>query len=128
MTDRDGQDQRKYRRIKASFAARYCVRSPFEERLAFGEKERDVIAYDLSVGGLSLWTDYPLPIGAGIVIQFRLVKNAADGEEECSRKFELQAESCYCVRTKEKSYRVGIRFTALSPDERNFIEKSIGIE
>ena len=114
-------NKRRYKRVDASFAARYSIKTPFEERLAFGEKEMDAVAYDLSEGGLSMSTDYPVPIGTGIIIKFRLLSKPGTSGDESARKFELQGESRYCAQLKDKSYRVGIRFMHLSVADREFL-------
>lgn len=96
--------------------------SPFEERINFGEKEKDAIANDLCEDGLSLSTDYPLPVGTGILLKFRLLSGKAGlSDEERSRKFQTQGEVRNSTRTKDRSYRVGVRFTGLSQADRLFI-------
>ena len=114
-------NKRQHKRIQASFAARYIVKTPFEERMAFGEKEMDAIAYDFSEGGASLSTDCPVPIGTGILLKFRLVNKNVPSVDESARRFEIQAESRYCTRLKDNSYRVGLRFMNLSRSDREFI-------
>ena len=81
----------------------------------------DAIAYDLSEGGLSLSTDYPLPIGTGVLLKFRLLNKPGVSDDDSARKFEVHAESRYCTRLPDKSYRVGLRFMALSVMDREFI-------
>jgi c-di-GMP-binding flagellar brake protein YcgR len=79
------------------------------------------IANDLSQGGLSLLTNHEIPAGAVIEIKFRLLNKTALSEEDRSRKFVFQGEVRYSFFTKEKSYRLGIRFMNVSQADRNFI-------
>jgi len=115
-------DKRKFNRAGAAFAARYSVVSPFEERINFGEKERDAIANDLCEDGVSLSTDYPVPVGTEILLKFRLLSGKIGlSDEERSRKFQAQGEVRNSIRGKDRSYRIGIRFTGLSGSDRDFI-------
>ena len=116
-----GPNQRRFNRVTATFAVLYSVVSPFEERLNFGERERGAIANDLSEGGVSFLTDYPVPVGTKIVMKFRLLSEASPNADEGSRKFEARGDVCHCVRTKEKSYRIGVSFAGLSRADRDFI-------
>lgn len=124
-TNRDqkakGPDKRKFARADASFAIFYNVLSPFEERLNFGEKEKNAIANNLSEGGLSLYTDYPIPVGTTVAMKFRLWNQAGRGDEGSSRKCHVRGEARVCVRTGKKSYNVGISFVDLSREDRAFI-------
>ncbi len=113
--------------MDAAFASVYSVLSPFGERLNFGEKERDAIANDLSEGGVSLLTDYPLPTGTQINLRFRLLNEKETSEEKRSRKFRVRGAARYCVLTKEKSYRVGVRFINLSHEDQAFIARHQGL-
>lgn len=116
-----GPENRKFKRVGAAFPVVYNVKSPFELRLRIGKEELDGIANDLSQGGLSLLTNHQIPAGAVIEIKFRLSNKSAVSEEDRSRKLVLQGEARYSFFTKEKSYRLGIRFMNISQSDRNFI-------
>jgi c-di-GMP-binding flagellar brake protein YcgR len=116
-----GQENRKFKRVGASFPVVYNIKSPFELRVEIGKGELSAVANDLSQGGLSLLTNHEIPPGAVIEIKFRLFNKSMLNEEDRSRKFVLQGEARYCFFNKEKSYRLGIRFMDVSQTDRSFI-------
>ena len=103
----------------------FNVKEPFAARLEFGEKEREGIADDLSVGGLSLVSDYQLMTHFIIALKFRLVVKNAPVMDATSRKFELQGEVCYSAAAPDKSFRMGIRFLNATKDDQAFISGCI---
>ena len=105
-----GRENRRHRRFPATFAVVYTIESPFELRLEIGIREIDGIANDLSLGGLSLMTNYQIPAGTMIAMTFKLLDKSAVMEEDRTRKFQLQGEARYSFFGKEKAYRIGIRF------------------
>lgn len=117
-----GDEKRRHRRIPAAFAVIYSVKEPLEVRSDFGEKERDGLASDLSEGGLSLFSDYPLPMGAVISLKFRLTSDSDGTAEESSRKMDLLAQVHHAASAKEKATCItGVRFLRLSEKDRAFI-------
>ena len=115
-------EKRKFVRSRAGFMVTYKVKDPFEARRDFGEAERDGVANDLSEQGLSLLTDYDLPVGAVIFMKFRLSSNVVFTPEGRSRKLELRGEVRHSLHTQERStYRAGVRFQNLPADVRTFI-------
>ena len=123
-----GKEKRKSRRVVASFAVTYRVKSPYEVRRELGEGELDGIANDLSVGGLSLLTNHLVPAGAVIHMKFRLLNKFAVGEEDRFRKFELQGEARYNFFTEEKTYRIGIRFLNMPQADHDFVLNCVELD
>ncbi len=120
------ESRRNNKRGRASFAVTYRVLDPIEARLDFGEAEREAIAEDLSVGGLSLSTSHPIEEGATVVVKFRALDKGDAGAEKSSKKFELRGETRYSRHTKENySFRIGLRFKKLSEAEKQFIESCL---
>jgi hypothetical protein len=119
-------EKRKDKRGPAAFTVTYRVLEPMEARARFGEAERDGIAEDLSVGGLSLSGNHPIPSGAVVSVKFRATRQGATHSESGSRKFELRGQVRYCRPAGEpNSYRSGILFGKLSEDERRFIAELV---
>ena len=114
-------EKRKHPRGKAAFSVTYRVREPIHLRMEFGEDEREALAEDICIGGLSLSTGHPLVSGSIVSIKFRATHKAEAGEEG-SRKLELRGEVCYCRPAEKKSYRSGIKFEAISGADKKFIE------
>ena len=114
-------DRRADKRGPASFSVLYKVLDPIEARQRFGETEKDGIAEDVSVGGLSLSGGHPIPAGAVLSIRFRAIQDMPASREEGSRKFELRGEARYSNPAGSNSYRTGVRFGKLTNEERSFI-------
>lgn len=113
-------ENRRYPRGGASFAVSYRVLAPLEARSEFGEREREGLAEDISIGGLCLSIDHRIPAGAILSIRFRAVSRHVKGEEG-SHKFELRGRACHCRAAEKHTYRVGIEFDRPSDAERDFI-------
>ena len=118
--------RRKDKRIGVSFLVTYRVLDPIQERLDFGEAERDAVAEDLSVGGLSLSTSHPVAEGVILAIKFRAISKSDKDGETSSQKFEIRGEARYSRHEKENfSYRIGLRFIKLSNEEIKFIKSCL---
>ena len=116
-------ENRQGRRSPAAFMAAYRVLEPIEARAEFGEEEKDALAEDLSVGGVSLSVGDPVALGAMVSVRFRAIRQGPADREEGSRKFELRGQVRHCSPAGQtKSFRVGVQFGKLSEGERRFIE------
>ncbi len=121
----DGTDKRKFKRTEASFSVMYRVQSPSNVNSEIKIKEVEAIAHDLSEGGLALWTDYEIPVGAVMKLQFKIYNEEAITENYRSRNFGLLAESRYSFRAKDGTYRIGLRFMNLSEADQDFIAQYV---
>ena len=124
MTDRQepqGKDRRIFKRIYASFGLMFNVRSPFEVRVQFGEKDVDAIAVDIGEGGIGMLTNGVIPIGTRVELKFKIFNDSVHELEGSYRSFELQGDVRYSVVTKESDYRLGVQFGSVTEEERKFL-------
>jgi len=123
-----GEEKRRQKRIDVSFIVMYRVNAPVKIRLLVGDKEVCAIALDLSEGGMAVLTNYEVPALALVTVKFIVLNERATSVKERTRSLEVSGEVRYCVMTKEKVYRLGILFTDLSQDDRQFIADFITLQ
>lgn len=123
MVDKEGPggEKRKFKRVGVSFVVFYKIDSPVSIRLMVGEKEIDAMALDLSEGGLAVLTKYNIDVSSRVKIKFVLLNDYALRKDMRSKSIIVQGEVRYCFLTKEKAFRIGIRFVDITPEDRNFI-------
>jgi len=120
--DYSGQERRGFKRVEVNFTVLYKVNSPLEVRMRIGDKEIDALALDISEGGMAILTDYDLPALSIVTVRFIMLDDNAPSAESRTRSIVVQGEVRYNFwMEKEKEYRLGIKFTGLSDDDRNFI-------
>ena len=121
MGDNSGKERRKFERVGTSFSLMFGVKSPFEVQLKLGARELDAVTQDISEGGLCMWTNYNIPIGARLNIKFKLF-NDVNGAH---RSFELFGDVCYCGQDRGSDYRIGVEFSGVTPEDHRFISEYI---
>ncbi len=119
------EEKRKYKRVPVSFAMLYAVKLPFAVRVIMGDRERSAVANDIGEGGMSLLTNFEIPVDALLEVKFTLTNEAVLNKDERTRNFELDGQACYCVAAPDSSYRLGVSFIDISPQERVFISNYI---
>jgi c-di-GMP-binding flagellar brake protein YcgR len=115
------QDRREFRRQEVSFIVIYRVNTPLFVRMLVKDKEVDALALDLSEGGMAILTSYELAISTLVTLKFIIFKDLVLNMKRLSESVEATGEVRYSVFTKEKAYRIGIRFTDISSEDRNLI-------
>ncbi len=119
-------EKRRFLREQAAFQLVYSIKAPLSAINEFGSAEHNATASNLSEEGLRLFTDFELPIGAVLLLKFRLMKSTGALTEEHSRKMELEAEVRYSSHAVVKAaFFVGIHFMHLSDSDRAFIVAAI---
>ena len=117
----DWKEKRQYVRVGVSFPVRFSVRSPLDARVEFGEQYAAAVADDLSEGGIALLCNYPVPEGAVLSIRFSLFNLMLS---PAPRDFDLSGDVRY-RETKERQYRVGVRFINVPDDERRRLSEYV---
>jgi len=123
--EKKGIERRQFKRVIASFSVVCKVHAPLAMSMNIGGKDVDAIALDVSEGGVAVLSNYDIPVGSIVMLKFIMFNEAAKIRAERSRMIEIQGEARYSVLTKEKSYRLGIRFMNISSEDRSFIAKFI---
>ena len=116
-----GKDRRIYKRIYASFGLMFNVKSPFEVRVQFGERDVDAIAVDIGEGGIGMLTNGVIPIGTRVEMKFKIFNESEHELQGSYRAFELQGDVRYSVVTRESDYRLGVQFVIVTAEERQFL-------
>lgn len=120
------EEKRKFKRINVNFIVTYKVNSPLTVRIKYGDQEIDAVALDVSEEGIGVLTNCELPASTLITIKFVMFNDAAISVEQRRRALKVNGEVRYCVfLTKEKSYRVGVRFIDITSDDRRFINNFV---
>jgi c-di-GMP-binding flagellar brake protein YcgR len=116
-----GAERREFKRLSDSFLVMYRVKSPFEVRIKFGERELDAVASDISEGGLGLTATHEIPTATMLQLKFSIYNDFSLNKEDNYRAFDLEGNVRYCRVIQGASYQIGIRFVSASPSDRQFI-------
>lgn len=114
-------ERRQFRRVAVSFLVIYKVNTPLIVRMEIGDKLIDAVALDLSVGGIAVLTNYDLPQTASVSVRFTILNETALRSQDRYRSIQVEGDVRYSVLTKDKAFRVGVRFFGLSQEEKSFI-------
>ena len=120
--DYSGQERRRFKRIEVDFTVFYRVYSPLAVRMRIGDREINALALDISEGGMAVLTSEGAPLSSIATVKFIMLDENTISTESRTRSIVVQGEVRYNFwMEKEKEYRLGIKFTGLSDDDRNFI-------
>ena len=115
------QDKREFKRQEVSFIVIYRVNTPLFVRMLVKDKEVEALALDLSEGGMAILTSYELAVSSIVTLKFIIFRELVLDTKRLSESVEVTGEVRYSIFTKEKAYRIGIRFTDISHENRNLI-------
>ncbi|MFH1876010.1 MAG: PilZ domain-containing protein [Candidatus Omnitrophota bacterium] len=119
-----GKERRKFKRTPVSFLVYYKINSPLVIKIQVGDKMINALAADISEGGIAIMTDYELPPVASINVSFFMMNDKAYSADLKSRTITVRGEVRYNITIKErKEYKIGVLFSDLSDDNRNFIRE-----
>jgi c-di-GMP-binding flagellar brake protein YcgR len=120
--DYSGQERRGFKRVEVNFTVLYKVNSPLEVRMRIGDTEINALALDISEGGMAILIDYDVPASSIATVKFIMLNENTISTESRTKSIVVQGEVRYNFwMEKEREYRLGIKFTGLSDDDRNFI-------
>ena len=120
MPDYPGKERRRYPRERDRFTIAYCLAEPLPVNVNTNYDEYPAVAVDVSEGGMGLNIDRPLPIGTVVRVHFELVNDAA-AHANRRRPFRMDARVCHCTMRGKELYFIGVRFTRISPEDRDFL-------
>ena len=110
-------EKRKFKRLKASFIVVYRLRRPLDILMIIGNEEVSGIMFDLSEGGISIASDYDIPPGTTLSIEFTLINPYASRDEQVKR-IEVSGEVRNKTVTDSGENRLGIQFTNIAEEDR----------
>jgi hypothetical protein len=120
-----GEERRKFPRANVSFIVVYRVNEPMQVSMMLGNKEVHAIMYNLSEEGLSVMTNYDIPIATIASFKFILLNDQALREDQRVKTIEVTGEVRYNRFIKERTYQIGIHFTNVNDVDRGFIAEFV---
>lgn len=120
-----GQERREFLRLDVSFIVVCKVNAPIEVSMMVGGREVHAIMSNLSEGGMAILTNYNLPVSTVVTAEFILVNDDAEKEEDRVRSIRISGDVRYNSQVQEKTFRLGVRFTDISENDRRFIGEFI---
>ncbi len=120
----EGQERRRFKRLKASFIVIYRLRRPSDIFMFIDDTAVTGIMLDLSEDGISLASDYDLPISTVLSIEFTLINPYEDREKQV-RKIEATAEVRNSAVLENGENRVGIWFTTIEEEDRKALAEFV---
>jgi len=119
-----GVERRRFERTNTSVIVLYKVNLPSRASLPT-DKEVNAIMLNLSEDGMSILSNYDIPVSTIVTTRCILTNDKAVADRDRLRAFELKGKVCYSYFSREKAYRIGIHFLELSDIDRRFISDFI---
>ncbi len=109
-----GKERRQFPRVSETATIFYSIKSGITV-LEYGGENYNAIAIDISEGGVGLITAYDLQEHTVIFMRFMLFGKTP-------KSIEANGEVKYILfNIKQKAYRIGIQFTGLEKENKEFI-------
>ncbi|UCC95224.1 MAG: PilZ domain-containing protein [Candidatus Omnitrophota bacterium] len=118
--DYGGPERRRFRRVRADFTLIYRIDRPIEVRIMIGSRDIDSVMLDLSEGGMSILTDYNIPVSTVLIIKFTLINMKAEKERR-TRVMSIIGEVRYNRSLEGMGRRLGICFIEIDEADRSAI-------
>src|SRR5262245_28801236 len=120
-----GPERRRHKRARATFIVTYRLRSPIPVRLRTAEQNFTAVAVDISVGGIGVVINEPLPVREPVQISFALLNEIPGEDREMRRWFEMEGKPLHCTLRPKAGYHAGIQFENAAPEDVQFIARFI---
>lgn len=101
---------------------RYDIRVSAEVSLNQGEP-MTCVTRDLSLGGVGIDTEWPLPEGASIAIELFVVVD--DIEDESTIPLQITGQVAWSRKQGEREFFAGVQFLELSPEQRTYLQQLV---
>ena len=101
---------------------RYDIRVSAEVSLNQGEP-MTCVTRDLSLGGVGIDTEWPLPEGAPISIELFVVVD--DIEDESTIPLQVSGKVAWSRKQGERDFLAGIQFLDLSADQTTYLQQLV---
>lgn len=124
MTEYNGKDRRRFKRVKVGVTVVYRKDAPLDVRIRNFNLESEAKMLDLSEGGMALLTNVNIPISTIMWVRFTLTK--VEGKAiNYYGDIELLGKVCNSFLIGKNSHRLGIEFIEVKGkvinDIRNFV-------
>ncbi len=118
------QDRRQSRRFRVSFIVTYHVHKPLEVIMIVGSREINAVMLDLSSGGMSFFTNYPIPVQSILIIRFTLINPYVPVEDRI-HTMHMNGEVRHCTELEKGEFRLGVCFHEVSDSDKQIIERFV---
>jgi c-di-GMP-binding flagellar brake protein YcgR len=120
--DYTGPERRKSKRVEVNFTVTYKIHQPPSIVMMVGGKEVYAVMLDLSKDGMSIITEYEIPVKTVLYIKFTLINLGADDESR-TRNMEMMGTVKHIRPYEKKDFRMGIEFSDLSQENKDFLDE-----
>jgi len=115
-----GSERRKFPRAKVDFSVSYLIREPMDVSLRVDGKKVKTIMFDLSAEGMAIKSEYDVPLGIALVINFTLLY-ASKTAGDIKKDMELVGRIVNRTPLADKAFRYGIHFEGIKPEDQSAI-------
>ncbi len=123
MNPYKGPERRRFERIPVDLTLTYRVHEPLKIRMLIGEREIEAEISDLSEAGMSVVSNYNIPISTILLMKFTLININADKEDR--KIIHIIGEVRYNILLGQAGHRLGISFTDISKENKQAISSFI---
>jgi c-di-GMP-binding flagellar brake protein YcgR len=110
-------EQRRFKRTKINLSVIFRLARPAAIRLLVGNKEIRATMLDLSEEGLSMLTNYDIPMATALLIKFTLFKVEND-DVSFYGPMEISGEVRYNMPLGGNEYRLGIYYKKIKAQDK----------
>jgi len=118
----EGQNRRKSERMDVAFTLVYNVDKPYSLRIGLGlTNEADALMLNLSDTGVAIITKHGIPLNTELSIGFNIIDLRLTGDARCKNMQITGVVVSSVIMSNENnriSYRLGIRFTRISNEDK----------
>ncbi|MFC1514503.1 PilZ domain-containing protein [Candidatus Omnitrophota bacterium] len=114
-----GPERRRFDRIPVDFTLTYKINEPLKVRMLVEDREVEAEISNLSESGMSLVTNYNIPIASILLITFNLIDVTSSAQTPTI--LQMSGEVRYNILLGQAGHRLGINFTEISPHDRQVI-------
>ena len=118
-----GPERRRFERIPVDLTITYKVHESLKIKMVVGEREIEAEVSDLSEGGMSIVTNYDIPISSILLMTFSLVTIKDGGQDR--KAVTATGEVRYNILLGQAGHRLGISFSEISKDDKETISAFI---
>jgi len=113
-----GPERRRAKRVNATFIVVYKVGSPLQVRILVENKDINAIMLNLSEAGMSILTNYDIPVSTLLLMKFILINENAVLDKERVRPMQIAGDVRYNIQGERDECRLGICFTQVSEEDK----------
>ncbi len=118
------QDKRLAKRVSVGFDLLFKVGGSNNFHLEFGKKEICTHMFNISQGGISIWTTKPISVGTELNITFHVIF-----KEGQTHPIYAKCRIMYCsLLPDKKRYRLGLKFIEIPPQDLDYVIELVRIK